>query len=333
MRVSIHDLVTRNEGESTDSVFARLKDMVKVAENLGFCRYWFSEHHNINPHTSTSPELLIAYFSAITDKIRLGSGGTMIMHYSPLKIAENFKTLISLAPNRVDIGLGRAPGGDAKSIIALSEGREVMMDELYEKIEQILAYFKDEPVLDRRYKGVNAIPTHTSSLPSPWMLGSSGQSALAAAKMGLGYSFAKFFGVETPPIVFENYRRNFIPSEFFDKPEVMSSYMIVIADSKEEADFLAKPIELMFWSLSLEQPYYIKDPENLKDFKFTQAQQAMINYKYHKRFFIKGTKEYVASILEDEIQKYNFDEVMAYSPIFYHDKRINSYKKLAEILL
>lgn len=192
MKISIHDLVTSNENERVEDAFLRTKNLVKTAENLGYHRYWFSEHHSIEANLSTSPEILIAYFISQTSKIRLGSGGTMIMHYSPLKIAENFKTLISLAENRIDIGLGRAPGGDAKSIIALSEGKGVSVDDLYQKIEYILSYFKDEEIRDRRYKA-KAIPNNTSSLPSPWMLGSSGNSANFAAYFGLGYSHAKFF--------------------------------------------------------------------------------------------------------------------------------------------
>ena len=121
MELGVHDLVTLNDGETPEAAFERTKRFVQEIEKLNYKRYWFAEHHNSPTHASSSPELLAAYMSAVTSKIRLGTGGTMIMHYSPLKIAENFKTLTALAPDRIDIGLGRAPGSGPNEIVALAQ--------------------------------------------------------------------------------------------------------------------------------------------------------------------------------------------------------------------
>src|SRR5699024_1176533 len=138
-------------------------------------RYWFAEHHNSPTHASSSPELLAAYMSAVTSKIRLGTGGTMIMHYSPLKIAENFKTLTALALDRIDIGLGRAPGSGPNEIVALAQGKSNYFDDKYDKIEIILDYLSDQQA-DGYYGRTNAMPQVPLTLTQPWMLGSSGQS-------------------------------------------------------------------------------------------------------------------------------------------------------------
>ena len=163
------------------------------------------------------------------------------------------------------------------------------------------------------------------------MLGSSGQSAIKAAEMGLGYSFAKFFGIETDPTVFELYRNQFEPSPFFNKPSVMVSYQIIVADSMEEANYLAKPIELAQIALVRGQLMKNIDPEEVKDYKFSDAEQTYLNERYDKRFLIKGTPNHVETILKEEIETLGIDEIMVYAPIYNHDARVQSYKHLAKM--
>lgn len=330
MELGVHDLVTLNKGETAEEGYERTKRFVKDIEAMNFKRYWFAEHHSSKGHASSSPELMAAYMSAITDKLRFGTGGTMIMHYSPLKIAENFKTLTTLVPNRVDLGLGRAPGGGPDDITALAQGTPNQFDDQYDKIKVILNYLLDEDA-PGIYGQSTAIPHATKSLVEPWMLGSSGQSAIKSAEMGLGYSFAKFFGIETDPDVFNLYRDRFEPSQFFDKPSVMVSYQIIVADTKEEADYLAKPIELAQIALVRGQILTNMDPEDVKDYEFSEAEQNYLNDRYDKRFLIKGTPEHVESILREEQELLNIDELMVYAPIFDHDARVESYKHIARM--
>lgn len=330
MELGVHDLVTLNKGETPEAGYERTKRFVQDIEKMNYKRYWFAEHHNSKGHVSSSPELMAAYMASITDKLRLGTGGTMIMHYSPLKIAENFKTLTTLAPGRVDLGLGRAPGGGPNEIVALAEGKPNAFDDQYDKIKIILNYLLDEEAPGIYGKSA-AVPEKTQTLPEPWMLGSSGQSALKSAEMGLGYSFAKFFGIETDTSVFELYRDKFQPSKFFEKPTVMVSYQIVIADSKEEADFLAKPIEMAQVALAGGQILPNLNPEDVRDYEFSKNQKDYIDNRYDKRFLIKGTPDHVESILREEQELMGIDELMAYAPIYDYEARVNSYKHLAKM--
>lgn len=330
MELGVHDLITLNANETPEAAYARTKKFVKEIGDLNYKRYWFAEHHNSPGHASSSPELMAAYMAAVDERLRFGTGGTMIMHYSPLKIAENFKTLTTLAPGRIDLGLGRAPGSGRDEIIALAEGKPNAFDDQYDKIEIILDYLQDKQATSF-YGKTNAMPYGTVTLPEPWMLGSSGQSATKAAEMGLGYSFAKFFGLETDPSVFQLYRDEFKASRFFDKPNVMVSYMIIVADTEEEANYLAKPMELAQLALRKGQMIPNLDPEELKDYEFSQQEQSFVDNHYAKRFAVKGTPDQVKAILEDEIALLNIDELMVYAPIFNHEARLNSYKHLAKM--
>jgi len=330
MELGVHDLVTLNKGETPEEGYERTKKFVKEIEKMNYKRYWFAEHHNSKGHASSSPELMAAYMAAITDKLRLGTGGTMIMHYSPLKVAENFKTLTTLAPDRIDLGLGRAPGGSPNDIVALAQGQPNSFDDQYDKIKIILNYLLDEEA-PSFYGNTSAAPHNPKTLPEPWMLGSSGQSAMKSAEMGLGYSFAKFFGIETDPDVFQLYRDHFEPSPFFDQPSVMVSYQIIVADSAEEADYLAKPIELAQVGLASGRLIENMDPEEVKDYEFSPRAQDFLDNHYENRFLIKGTPEHVQSILTEEQELLGIDELMVYAPIFNQEARIHSYKELAKM--
>ncbi|XJS10449.1 MsnO8 family LLM class oxidoreductase [Aerococcaceae bacterium WGS1372] len=330
IELGVHDLITLNGDESPEAAYQRTRDFVKEIEAMNYKRHWFAEHHNSPTHASVAPELLTAYMSAVTDKLRLGTGGTMIMHYSPLKIAEDFKTLTALAPGRIDIGLGRAPGSGPNEIVALAQGKPNAFDDQYDKIEVILDYLLDKEA-PSFYGRTKAAPFGLETLVEPWMLGSSGQSALKAAEMGLGYSFAKFFGLETDPEVFKLYRDEFVASEFFAKPSVMVSYLMVIADTQEEAEYLAKPILLQQLALKRGRMIQNFDPESVKDYQFTSEDEAYLKSYTDKRFSIIGSVEQAQSILEEEIETLGIDELLAYSPIYDSEKRIASYRHLAKI--
>lgn len=330
IELGVHDLITLNGDESPEAAYLRTAAFVQAIEGLGFKRHWFAEHHNSPTHASVAPELLTAYMAAKTDKLRLGTGGTMIMHYSSLKIAEDFKTLTALAPGRIDIGLGRAPGSGSNEIVALAQGKPNAFDDQYDKIEVILDYLLDKEA-PSFYGRTKAAPLGLQTLVEPWMLGSSGQSALKAAEMGLGYSFAKFFGLETDPEVFKLYRQEFQSSEFFDKPSVMVSYLVVVADTQEEAEYLAKPILLQQLALRRGRMIQNLDPELVKDYQFTVDDENYLNNHRDKRFSLIGSKEHVQSLIEEEVELLGIDEVLAYSPIYDSEKRLASYRHLAQM--
>ena len=328
MQLGIHDLLPLEQGETTLDRYQKTIEMVQALEEMGYDRYWASEHHGMVNNASSSPEILIAYLAAKTQSIRLGTGGTMIVNYSPLKVAEWFKTLSLLAPGRIDLGIGRAPGADQAGMIALASGNPISFDYLYEKAQVILDYMMDQKP-SAFYGQVKAIPEAVGQPAQPWMLGSSGNSAIQTGKMGLGYSFARWFALNVDADVFDQYRKNFKPSDFFSDPRVMVSYLIICADSPEEADYLAKPMEIQRAS-DLSQP--LLSPKAAQEHSFSLKDQALIDSYYQRHFMIKGTPDQVKAILDDEIKEFGIDELMIYSPIPDQKARLRSYELLHQAL-
>lgn len=333
MKLSALDLITIMEDQTPESAFSNTADLAKHLDKLGYNRLWFAEHHGSKYHLSSSPEISAAYIAGLTDKLKVGTGGTMIMHYSPLKIAENFKTLAALAPGRVDIGIGRAPGGSHIAINALAEGKNVEYTDLYEKTEMILHYLADEEQENSLYNQIDASPSNLIQKPTPWLLGSSGNSAMKAGELGIGYSFAKFFGIDNvPDDLFEHYRYHFKPSALMAEPYVISTYQVVVAETEEEVNQLAKPLEINRL-LNLQNKFRpILPVEKAHNVEFDPIHQDIIDRQYKDRILIKGTPEQVKAILLDEQEKYGFDEAMIYSPIPNHDKRLKSYELLYNAL-
>lgn len=331
MQVAVHDLMIREKGQSNQDVFNNTKKLVKTLDELRYDRYWFAEHHGFENLLSVAPEIVASYFLAETKNITIGTGGTMIMHYSPLKVAETFKTLAELAPGRVDLGIGRAPGTGMPEIRALNTKFGSKDPYLYPEIETILAYLSDENPRDPIYRNVKAVPTKNENLANPWMLGSTGVSAERAAEYGLPYSFAKFFAVPTSAQIFKDYRQNFKPSVFADKPFVSVSYKMLISDDKDELEYLGKSFDYFHIQQAKNETSSLVDPEEVKDYEFTDRELGLLNKSYENRFIIKGSKEEVAEILNDEIKEYGIDEIMCFTPIYGVDNRINTYKALKEI--
>lgn len=321
----------RDKGRSNQEYFADTKKLVQALDEVGYDRYWFAEHHGYEHLLAVAPEIIASYFLPITKNMVIGAGGTMIMHYSPLKIAEIFKTMAELAPGRVDIGIGRAPGCGVAEMRALNHKFQNKPSELYGEIETILAYLEDKKPQDPIYRNVKAVPTKNESLVHPWILGSTGKTAPWAAEWGLPYSFAKFFLVDTPAQIFKDYRTNFKPSTFSDKPYISVSYKMLICDDKEELEYLGKSFDYYHIQQTKSDYSGVVDPEDLKDYSFNLNDQAILEKAYDQRYLIKGSKEEVRAILEQEIEKFYIDEILCFAPVFGVDNRINTYKNLKEI--
>ncbi|WP_394018761.1 MsnO8 family LLM class oxidoreductase [Anaerococcus cruorum] len=243
MKLGVHDLMLRQQGKTNQEAFDDTKKLVLEIDKLGYDRYWFAEHHGYESLLSVAPEVITSHFLALTENIKIGAGGCMVMHYSPLKIAENFKTMAELAPGRVDIGIGRAPGCGVSETRALNHKFDENSPELFDEIEILLDYLVDKKPKDPVYRFVKAVPMNNEKLVHPWMLGSTGKAAPKAAEFGLPYSHAKFFLYETPAEIFKQYRSDFKPSVFADKPYISMSYKILISDDKDELEYLSKSYE------------------------------------------------------------------------------------------
>src|SRR3954453_15553897 len=243
MRLSILDQAPITKGNKAVDALKKAEELAILGDKLGYYRMWMAEHHGTGAFASSAPEVIAAHLAAKTRNIRIGTGGVMMMHYSPLKLAEVFKTLNAYSPGRIDFGVGRAPGGDQYSIYALSEGRQPMLNNMYEKFEIALQLINDEVPEDNLYNKTMATPAQIV-LPEAWLLGATGNSAVKAGRMGVGYSFAQFFNGEMTKDILDLYKQQFTPSAFMDKPEITVSYMVTTAESKEEAEYEALPQDI-----------------------------------------------------------------------------------------
>jgi len=330
LELSILDQIPVPKGHSAEQAFLRTEQLALLGEELGFNRMWLAEHHNSASLASSAPEITAAYLAAKTKRLRIGTGGVMMMHYSPYKLAEVFKTLSALAPNRIDFGVGRAPGGDHASIYALAEGRRQHFDEQYDKLDTILKLMNNQKTGESVYDQVVASPT-ISQLPEAWLLGSSGQSAMQAGQRGVGYSYAQFFTGNMSKDIFDTYKSYFTPSYYMEKPQIIVTYATTVADTLEEAEYLAKPIDITRLQLMKGQIIQAMSPEEAQDYPLTEMDKMMI--ENNRKANIVGTPKDVAAFLVAEQEQYGFDEVMLNCNQYAQESRLNCYKLLAKELI
>ncbi|ADI00364.1 LLM class flavin-dependent oxidoreductase [Salisediminibacterium selenitireducens] len=330
MKLSILDQAPVTSGHSPEEALRFAVELAKIGDELGYHRFWMAEHHATDAFASSAPEITISHIAAVTDRIRLGTGGVMMMHYSPLKLAETFKTLAALAPGRIDFGAGRAPGGDSSSIYALSSGREPMIHNLYEKFAVTMQYLADQTPDDPLYRKATASPNQIHP-PEAWLLGSSGNSAKQAGRMGVGYSFAQFFNGELSKEILDTYRSHFEPSSLMDAPEVNVSYMATVADSEEEARFHALPQDLA--RLMLMQGKIVKtmSPEEAAEYPLTELDRMRIEDM--RRLHLVGTPAQVGRALAHDQERFGFDETMIVCNAHSYKVRQTVYEKLASEIL
>lgn len=303
VRLSVLDQAPITSGSTPQSAIEKAVELAEVAEELGYSRMWMAEHHGSDSFASSAPEIILAYLAARTCRIRLGTGGTMMMHYSPLKMAEVFKTLSALAPGRIDYGVGRAPGGDQRSIYALSQGNKPNFDQLYDNLEVALDLIKNTIPDNSLYRYTIASPENVT-LPEAWLLGSSGDSAIQAGRMGMGYSFAQFFMLGAMrKELFDLYRSSFVPSEFMAEPDISVAYLVTVAETTEEAE-----------------DYPLSDDER---------QAIQTNREIH----LVGTAKEVADKLRQDQEVYGFHEAMICSIAHTQAQRLKTYELLAKELL
>ncbi len=330
MKLSILDQAPVTAGNSAKDAIKKAVELAKLGDELGFQRMWMAEHHNTKRYASSAPEITVAHIAAKTKNIRVGTGGVMMMHYSPLKLAEVFKTLGALTPGRIDFGVGRAPGGDHNSIYALSEGRQPMVHDMYAKFDTALQLINDERASDELYARTVATPVGID-LPEAWLLGSTGNSAMQAGVRGVGYSFAQFFNGELSKEIVDIYHANFKPSVFMEKPNVKVSYMVTTAETKEEAEYEAKPQDIWRMQFLRGKVGPLLTPEDAKDYPLSEIDKMEI--KENRRLHLVGDVKAVSKQLQEEQTHYGFDEAMIVSIPHSQETRLNVYRLLAKELL
>jgi luciferase family oxidoreductase group 1 len=235
MRLSVLDQSPIPHGSTGADALRNTLDLARLTDALGYHRYWVAEHHGGPMLASPSPEVLIGPIAAATERIRVGSGGVMLPHYSPLKVAESFSMLAGLAPGRIDLGIGRAPGTDQRTMLALQRDRRTAApDDFPQQLAELLAYLDGELPAGHPFAGLARVLPGRPERPEPWLLGSSPQSALWAAELGLPYAFADFINAQGAPIA-QDYRQRFQASARLENPSIAVGVWVVCADTDDEA--------------------------------------------------------------------------------------------------
>lgn len=331
MKLSVLDQGPVTKGNKAVEALKKAEELALLVDSLGYTRMWMAEHHGTPAFASSAPEITTAHLAAKTTNLRVGTGGIMMMHYSPLKMAEVFKTLSALSPNRIDFGVGRAPGGDSYSVYGLSEGREPNVYNLYEKLQLTLELLNDEIADHPIYERTIAMPNKIN-LPEAWLLGSSGSSARQAGQLGVGYSFAQFFNGDLSREIIELYKRSFTPSPFMEKPKTIVTYMVTVAETKEEAEFEGRPQDIVRMMLRRGQGMQrALTPEEAKDYPLTEKD--LMEIKDNRRLHLVGSVKEIAERLQQEKEYYGFDEAMICSIPHSQEKRLDVYRLLAKELL
>jgi len=320
---SILDLSPIAEGSDAGASFRHSLDLAQHGERWGFNRFWLAEHHGMPGIASAATSVLMSYVAAGTKTIRLGAGGIMLPNHSPLVIAEQFGTLESLFPGRIDLGLGRAPGSDHVTARALRRNLASDADAFPQDVVELMDYFNDSP---RRQ--VKAVPGAGLKVPL-WILGSSLFGAQLAAALGLPYAFASHFAPQMMMQAIELYRANFRPSEQLEKPYVMLGFNVFAADTDEEAHFQATSMQQAFVNLRTGRPSRLQPPIKGYLESLGQAERAMLDSVLSCSAI--GSPETVASQLQAFIAHTRPDELMITSQIFDHAARLRSYEITAAI--
>jgi luciferase family oxidoreductase group 1 len=324
IKYSVLDLATVVQGRSIADTFNNSVANAQQAEALGYTRYWFAEHHNMINVASSATSLLIGHIAGHTSTIRVGSGGIMLPNHSPLVVAEQFGTLETLYPGRIDLGLGRAPGSDQTTAHAIRGENMGAAFHFPEDVASLQHYFAgDHP------NGVSAVPGEGLDVPI-WILGSSLDSARLAAAKGLPYAFASHFAPAYFLQAIDLYRKNFRPSAHLSNPYVMACVNVVAADTDEEAEFLATSLKQLFKGIITGRRQFLPPPVKNMDGIWSAAEQEAAMQMLAYSFF--GSKETLQYRLGDFITRTGIQELMATMHIYDQTDRLKSYRLLAEVL-
>jgi luciferase family oxidoreductase group 1 len=322
IKLSILDLAPIGRGQTAAESFAASVALAQLAEEEGYERVWYAEHHNMSGIASSATSVVIAHVGAQTSTIRLGSGGVMLPNHAPLVIAEQFGTLETLFPGRIDLGLGRAPGGDYAVTRALRKDLKGNGDDFPDMLEELRHYLAPA----KQGQPVIAFPGVGTNVPI-WLLGSSGFSAALAAELGLPFAFAGHFQPDNLLPALDLYRRSFRPSEILDRPYSMTGVPVIVADTDEEAHFLATTAQQMFLNLIRNRPGPLPAPS--KQLNWNPMEEEAVAGKL--RAAIIGSPETVRQKLEGFLKLTQVDELMVVTAVYEHSARLRSYELLAEL--
>ncbi|WP_128378689.1 LLM class flavin-dependent oxidoreductase [Streptomyces cavernae] len=338
--LSVLDLVTVGAGRTATDALRTSVALSRLAESRGFHRYWVAEHHSMPGVASSSPAVILAHLAAHTDRIRLGSGGVMLPNHAPLVIAEQFGTLEAMAPGRIDLGLGRAPGTDGATAAALrrTDRPHEGADDFPQQLVELTRFLDDDFPDGHPYRRVHAVPGPVQGTspggvqcphrPPVWLLGSSGFSARLAAALGLPFAFAHHFSAQNTIPALDLYRESFRPSEVLDAPYALIGVSALAADDEREARRQVRAAALNMIRLRTGRPGLVPTPEEAEAYEFSPLEQEFVDGWNSN--VIHGTADGVRTGLDDLQKRTGADELMITSHAHSADLRLRSYELVAD---
>jgi len=328
MRLSVLDQSPIRKGGNAQEALQETVALAKLADELGYTRFWVSEHHNTNSLAGSSPEVLIAHLAGQTKTIRVGSGGVMLPHYSALKVAENFRVLESLFPGRIDLGIGRAPGSDRATASVLNPANTFNEQELVNQLFDLQNYLNDRYAPGSVQAQVKAMPM-APSVPEQWILSSSGQSAILAAHFGTGFSFAHFINPHGGPQAVQLYKDRFQPSENLEEPQVNVAFFFFCSNDPEKVRQQRAVMDYRFHQLETRGRLEPVDYDDIKTVDYSPAEQSRIQYNRQRTLI--GSPEEVQRQLLRYAEQYGADEMMLVNGASNFDERLEAYRLMADV--
>ena len=327
LRLGVLDQSPIRAGGTAAQALAETIELAKTAEKLGYCRFWCAEHHASEGLAGPSPEIMITRIAAETDRIRVGSGGVMLPHYSPYKVAENFRMLETLYPGRIDLGIGRAPGSDFPTSRALAYGSQIGPDYFPNMVQDLDGFLHDSLPADHPLGRVRALP-ETESAPPIWMLGSSDFGGAYAAHFGIAFSFAHFINPVGGEQVMRAYFDKFKPSARLDRPMASIGVFVVCADTQEQAERIATTRDLQ--RLRADKGYHGPMPsiEEASSYQYNTAELERV--RVNRARTVVGDPTAVKDELLALAERYGVNEIVVITNVFDFRDRLHSYELLAD---
>lgn len=326
-RLSVLDVSPVASGSTSTEALHNTLDLAQLVDELGYTRYWLAEHHNTQLIASSTPEVMIGHVASLTKSIRVGSGGVMLPNHAPLHVAEAFRVLEALHPGRIDLGLGRAPGTDSLTALALRRSREALnADDFPQRLDELLGFLDGGFPPNHPFEPVRAMPDDVPS-PDVWLLGSSDFSSQLAAHLGLGFAFAHHINPLPAVRALREYQDDFRPSPRLAKPNAILAVSVVCAETEEKAEMLARPLELVLLRFRQGKSARFPSVEEATEYPYTPEDREIIRYNRQRTFV--GSVDNVRARLIQLAGQAGVEEIMITTMTHNHADRRRSYELLA----
>ncbi|MFP8641538.1 LLM class flavin-dependent oxidoreductase [Priestia aryabhattai] len=327
MKVSILDQSPVSSHQTPAEALEASMQLAKAGDKLGYERYWIAEHHDLSGLACSAPEVMLGYIGAQTNRIRIGSGAVLLPHYKPYKVAETYNMLATLFPGRVDLGIGRAPGGSAEATNALSDNFLQQVFKMPELVEELLQFLDDKFPAEHEYAKLSASPLPPVP-PEPWLLGTSKKSAELAARNGMAYTFGQFMSEQDGSAIIDQYKQAFQPRRNGDQPYAIVTVSVICAETTEQAHRIAT--SSLVWKIQQDkmEAKGVPSIEEAASYPLTEEEEKKM--KKIKEAMIIGNPEEVHVRLQEVQARYGADELMLVTITHDPADRLKSYELVAE---